>query len=193
MIKRREFIAGLGSAVAWPVVVQAQRGEQVRRVGVLSYGGDPTGTFLLFRGELQKLGWIVGRNLQIDVRLSDGNLQRVSTYAAELVKLAPDVIVTTFGADLRAAQEETKTIPIVFAGAGDPVAYGMLKNVARPEGNITGFARSFSSLGQKWLQLLKEAAPSLKWVAFLEAHPPCALRWRTGIRVASKRHFDKLK
>jgi len=68
-----------------------------------------------------------------------------------------------------------------------------VKNVARPEGNITGFARSFSSLGQKWLQLLKEAAPSLKWVAFLEAHPPCALRWRTGIRVASKRHFDKLK
>ena len=84
------------------------------------------------------------------------------------MKLAPDVIVTTFGADLRAAQEKTKTIPIVFAGAGDPVTYGMLKNVAHPEGNITGFASSFSLLGEKWLQLLKEVAPSLKRVAFLD-------------------------
>jgi putative ABC transport system substrate-binding protein len=122
----------------------------------------------VFLGELQKLGWMEGRNLRLDVRLSDGNLQRVSSNAAELVKLAPDVIVTTFGADLRAAQEETKTIPILFAGAGDPVAYGMLKNVARPEGNITGFASSFSLLGEKWLQLLKEVAPSLKRVAFLD-------------------------
>jgi putative tryptophan/tyrosine transport system substrate-binding protein len=168
-MRRRDFIAGLGGAAAWPVAARAQRGEQVRRVGVLSYGGDATGEFLtVFRGELQKFGWIEGRNLRLDVRLSDGNLQRVSTNAAELVKLAPDVIVTTFGADLRAAQEETKSIPIVFAGAGDPVEYGMLKNVARPEGNITGFASSFSLLGEKWLQLLKEVAPSLKRVAFLD-------------------------
>ena len=165
---RRDFIAGLGSAVAaWPVLSRAQQGERVRRVGVLSLAAteadDPFMRKLIYE-ELQKLGWVEGRNLRLDYRFAVG-LDRIRAAAADLVRLAPDVIFTPGGETFAAVQQETRTIPIVFT-AGD-VTDGRVKNIARPEGNATGFAAAFGSLGGKWLELLKEAAPNVTRVAFL--------------------------
>jgi putative ABC transport system substrate-binding protein len=166
-LRRREFIAGLGSAVAaWPVLSRAQQGERVRRVGVLSLGteADQLALRKLIYEELQKLGWVEGRNLRLDYRFAVG-LDRIRAAAADLVRLAPDVIFTPSGVTFAAVQQETRTIPIVFE-AGD-VADGRVNNIARPEGNATGFASAFSSFGGKWLELLKEAAPNVTRVAFL--------------------------
>jgi putative ABC transport system substrate-binding protein len=166
-LRRREFIAGLGSAVAArPVLSRAQQGERVRRVGVLVAPATEADSAIfrkLTYEELQKLGWIEGRNLRLDIRFA--SLDRIPAAAADLVRLAPDVIFTPSGVAFAAAQQETRTIPIVFA-AGD-VADGRVNNVARPEGNAMGFASAFSSFGGKWLELLKEAAPNVTRVAFL--------------------------
>ena len=168
---RRDFIAGLGSAVAaWPVLSRAQQGERVRRVGVLSLAAteaDPLGLRKLIYEELQKLGWIEGRNLRLDSRrVAPSDLNRLRTEAAELVRLAPDVVFAAGGVAFAAVQQETRKIPIVFL-SGDVADAGMVKNIARPEGNATGFAAGFSSLGGKWLELLKEAAPNVTRVAYL--------------------------
>jgi putative ABC transport system substrate-binding protein len=167
MIGRRDFIAGLGGTAAWPFAARAQQGDRMRRIGVLSFGEEADSPFLPpMRKELQKLGWTEGRNLQVEFR-GGGDRDRIRDGAADLVRLAPDVIVAIAGAALVAVQQETKSIPIVFLGAGDPAETGTVKNSARPEGNATGFANAFGSLGGKWLQLLKEAAPNIKRVAFL--------------------------
>jgi putative ABC transport system substrate-binding protein len=169
-LRRREFIAALGGAVtAWPLAARAQQGERVRRVGFLGFGENSFSSDMLkvVRDELQKLGWTEGRNLRLDVRFGDGDVARTRAYAAELVKLAPDVIVTLSRIPTRAAQQETKTIPIVFVGTGDPVGDGVVKNAAHPEGNITGFANSFGALGSKRVELLKEAVPKITRVAHL--------------------------
>ena len=165
-MRRRDFIEGLGSAVAaWPVLSRAQQGERVRRVGVLLRVVGPLGLQKLIYEELQKLGWIEGRNLRLDYRFGVA-LDRIRAAAADLVRLGPDVIFTPSGVTFDAVQHETRTIPIVF-GAGDVAGNGRVKNIARPEGNATGFAAAFSSLGGKWLELLKEAAPNVTRVAFL--------------------------
>jgi putative tryptophan/tyrosine transport system substrate-binding protein len=173
-MKRRVFIAGLGSAMAWPLATRAQQGERVRRVGLLTNAELEIVTRgqgqKLFLDELQKLGWVEGRNLRLDVRFGAGDDTQTGVVAADLVKLAPDVIVTTTGVALRTVLQETKTVPIVFLGAGDPVQTGMFRNLAHPEGNATGFANAFESLGGKWLELLKEVAPNITRVLFL--HPP---------------------
>jgi putative tryptophan/tyrosine transport system substrate-binding protein len=170
-MRRREFIAAIGTAtVARPFAARAQQGERVRRVGVLMLGEpDQPPVFLqVMRDELQKLGWIEDRNLRLEVRfVGAGDVDRARAAATDLVRLAPDVIVPVSGAALVATQQETKTIPIVFVGAGDPFETGRVKNIARPEGNATGFANAFGSLGEKWLQLLKEAAPNITRVAYL--------------------------
>ena len=162
-MKRRQFITLLSSAAAWPVLARAQQGERVRRVGFLGFNEESVSSDMLkvIRDELQKLGWTEGRNLRLDVRFGGGDVARTRAYAAELVKLAPDVIVTVGLIPRRAAQQETKTIPIVFIGSGDPVGVGVVKNAAHPEGNITGFANSFGSLGAKRVELLKEAVPKI--------------------------------
>jgi putative ABC transport system substrate-binding protein len=169
-MKRREFIAGLGAA-AWPIVARAQQGERVRRLGVLFLFAESDERSVTYqkviRDELARLGWIEGRNLRLDFRYGGGDINRMHTYAAELVKLAPDVIFAQSGAALFFLQQATTTIPIVIAGGGDFVAQGIVKNVARPEGNITGFTANFNTLGSKWLELLKEAAPNLARAAFL--------------------------
>ncbi len=167
-MKRRQFIAWLGSGAAWPLAARAQQDERVRRIGVLSFGPEsgPPGAKVL-RDELQKLGWIDGRNLRLDFRFGAGDVNRTRADAAELVKLKPDVIITAFAPSLRFAQQETKSIPIVFAGGGDPVESGTVQSPARPEGNITGFPSAFVSLGSKWLELLKEAAPNITRVGNL--------------------------
>jgi putative tryptophan/tyrosine transport system substrate-binding protein len=172
-MKRREFIARLGAAggyAAMPRFARAQQDKRVRRVAVLTAGVETTGTTSgerLFRDELQKLGWTEGRNLRLDFRFGSGDATQTGALAADLVQLAPDVIVTLYGAALRAVQQQTKTIPIVFIGAGDPAGTGTVRNTARPEGNATGFANAFGSLGGKWLELLKEAAPNITRVAHL--------------------------
>ena len=152
MIRRREFITLLGGAAAsWPLAARAQ--QVVRRVGVLMpRTADSTSivTFLKFlRDALQKLGWIEDRNLRLDVRYAAGDANLFRSYAAELVSLKPDVIVTAGLPVTRAVQQQTQTIPIVFTGVGDPVAAGIVKSLAHPEGNATGITNGVFFAGRQ--------------------------------------------
>ena len=174
-MKRREFITLLGGAAAVPALLaprpaRAQRGERARRIGVLFplAADDPLvqtryGAFL--QG-LQQLGWVIGRNVQIDARwaIAVADLRR---HAAELVALAPDVILANGGSAVTALMQATRTVPIVFPIATDPVGAGFVDNLARPGGNITGFMNFEYGMGGKWLELLKQVAPKLKRVAVL--------------------------
>jgi putative tryptophan/tyrosine transport system substrate-binding protein len=124
-MRRREFIAGLGGAATWLRAAWAQQGERVRRVGVLTFSGDTD--IRTFRDNLEQLDWIEGRNLRLDFRFGNGDAQ-TRIFAADLVQLAPDVIVGTYGVAVRAVQQHTKTIPIVAAGGGDLVGNGTVRN-----------------------------------------------------------------
>jgi putative ABC transport system substrate-binding protein len=170
-MRRREFIAGLGSTAAWPVAARAQQGERMRRIGVLMGLNvtDPEGKPRLsaFTQALADLGWTDGRNLRMDVRWGSGDINQIRTFAQELVGLQPDIVVTNATPPTIAVQSETRTIPIVFANVGDPVASGIVARLDRPSGNITGFALYEGSLGGKWLELLSEIAPGLKRVAIM--------------------------
>jgi putative ABC transport system substrate-binding protein len=163
-MKRREFIAGLGSVAAWPVVAWAQQPERMRRIGSLIGGRGPDDPdvkerYTLFLQRLQQLGWIEGRNVRIDARWSPGNnADTYRKYAAELAALAPDVIL---------ALQATRTVPIVFAGVPDPVGAGFVESLARPGGNATGFMFFEYSISAKWLELLKQIAPTVTRVAVL--------------------------
>ena len=175
MIRRRDFITLLGGATTWPLAARAQQAEPLRRVGVLSFAAESDPLLRSMGKELEKLGWIEGRNLRVEYRFAAGDLDRTRNFAADLVRLAPEVIVTYFGAAFDALQTETRIIPIVFLG-GDPIESGYVKNAAHPEGNATGFASAFGSLGSKWLELLKEIAPTVTRVAFLPRNPNSAYR-----------------
>jgi putative ABC transport system substrate-binding protein len=166
---RREFIAGLGSAAAWPLVAaRAQQGERIRRVGVLLVGDDDNrGVVGALREELAKLGWAEGRNLRLEVRFGANDEERIRAFAAELVGIAPEVIVSVGGAPARMLQRQTQTIPIVIGGGGDMFANGFVKDLAHPEGNTTGISNLFQSIGGKWVELLKEAVPQLKRVGYI--------------------------
>jgi putative tryptophan/tyrosine transport system substrate-binding protein len=170
MIKRRQFIAGLGSAAAWPMVARAQQ-ERVRHIGVLMPGdeNDPRvkSTLTAFAQALDEWSWTDGRNVRMDIRWGRGDFNRMRGLAQELVGLQPDVILTRTTAATVAVQRETRTIPIVFANVGDPVATGLVARLDHPSGNITGFANFEASLGGKWLELLSEIAPGLKRVAIM--------------------------
>jgi putative ABC transport system substrate-binding protein len=171
MIRRREFIAGLGGSAAWPLAARAQQGNRVRRIGVLVPGdeNDPPykSRVSAFTQALADLGWADGRNVRMDLRWGGGDINRIRAFAQELVGLQPDVILTNTTAPIVALQRETRTIPIVFASAADPVATGIVARLDRPSGNITGFATSEASLGGKWLELLSEIAPGLKRAAIM--------------------------
>src|SRR5262249_59221503 len=154
---------------AWSLDVRAQQAERVRRIGIL-WSGDATEGVVsaqqgALREELAKLGWIEGRKVQFDVRYSADDPNRIRAYADELVGLGPDVIVASSSPVARAVLERTRTIPVVFINVGDPVASGLLKNIARPEGNATGITNQYQLLGGKWVELLKEAAPRTARVA----------------------------
>jgi putative ABC transport system substrate-binding protein len=170
-INRRETITLLGGAAAWPLAARAQQGERMRRIGVLMPGDENDPLFRTrlsaFAQALGELGWTDGRNVRIDVRRIGGNTNRMRALAQELVGLQPDIIVANGGAPTAALQRETRTIPIVFASTGDPVANGLVERLDRPGGNVTGFANNEASLGGKWLELLTEIAPGLKRVAFM--------------------------
>jgi putative tryptophan/tyrosine transport system substrate-binding protein len=161
-MKRRQFIAGLGSAAAWAVAARAQQGDRVRRIGVLMLGGenDPVHAFTQ---ALAGLGWTDGRNVRVDLRGAGADINRMRALAQELVGLQPDIILVTGGLPATVAvQRATRTIPIVFVGGGDPVAGGIVARLDRPNGNTTGFASWEPSMGGKWLELLSEITPELK-------------------------------
>ena len=179
-MKRRDFIILLGgTAVARPLAARAQQAERVRRVGVLSFAAESNPSSQLIRKmaeELEKLGWIEGRNLRIEYRFAAGDLDRMRDFAADLVSLAPEAIVAASGVAIRFLQTETRIIPIVFLEAGDPIENGYVKNATHPEGNTTGFGSAFASFGSKWLELLKEIAPTVTRVAFLPRNPNSSYR-----------------
>jgi putative tryptophan/tyrosine transport system substrate-binding protein len=172
VIGRREFITLLGgTAAAWPLGASAQQSERMRRLGVLmnSTADDAVSQDRLtaFVQGLQELGWTVGRNLQIDYRWGAGNVERYRTFAAELVALTPDILVTVGAPAVEALQRATRTVPIVFTSVTDPVGGGLVASLARPGGNTTGFTLSEYGLSGKWLELLKEIAPRVMRTAVL--------------------------
>src|SRR6266478_6083138 len=170
-MRRREFITLLGGAVAWSIGARAQQGARMQRIGVLM--GYPEGdrqaeaNVTALRQGLETLGWIEGRNLQIDYRWAGADPDKARAFAKELVGLAPDVIVPSTNQVTRIVQQETRTIPVVFAFVGDPVGSGFVASLARPGRNITGFANFENSIGGKWLELLKEIAPRGERVGFI--------------------------
>jgi putative tryptophan/tyrosine transport system substrate-binding protein len=170
-MKRREFVAGLGGAVAWPLAVRAQQGDRVRRIGVLTAfdKNDPAVKTRLsaFTQALADFGWTDGRNARIELRGYGVDTNRIRALAQELVGLQPDIIVTNSTPPTVAVQRETRTIPIVFANVSDPVADGIVPRLDRPGGNITGFAVFEATLGGKWLELLSGVAPGLKRAAIM--------------------------
>jgi putative ABC transport system substrate-binding protein len=172
MIARREFITLLGgAAVSWPLAARAQQSERMRRIGVLmnlpSDNSEGMARLAAFLQGLQELGWTVGRNVQIDYRWGSPDADRIRKDAAELLVLAPDVILSSATPTVGALQQATRTVPIVFALVADPVGAGFVETLARPGGHMTGFAAAMGSLAGKWLGLLKEAVPNLSRVGIL--------------------------
>jgi putative tryptophan/tyrosine transport system substrate-binding protein len=158
-MKRRQFITLLGGAAAWPVATQAQQAGRVKRIGLLMTidASDPEVQLRLAalnRG-LQDLGWIDGRSIRIDYCWAGSDADRMRTCAAELVDLAPDVVLAHTPPAVVALQNETETIPIVFMQGGDPVSAGLVQSLANPGGNITGFSSFEYAMGEKWLELVK--------------------------------------
>jgi putative ABC transport system substrate-binding protein len=169
MIHKREFITLVGgAAAAWPLAARGQQRERVRRVAFLSVGADDVSNQTsAFRDALAKLGWVEGSNLHIEIRFSGDSDAETRKHAAELLALAPDVIVTRGGFATGVMQQLTQTIPIVTAGAGDLISSGVIKDMAHPEGNVTGVTNRVRSIEGKLLELLREAAPGLRRIAVL--------------------------
>jgi len=171
-MQRREFITLLsGAAMAWPLAAHAQQTERVRRIGVLIpfTATDPEAKArnVVFEQSLQQLGWTVGRDLQIDYRSPGGEAASIRRSAAELVALAPDLIMTVGSATMGPVQQATRTIPIVFVNLADPVGAGFVQSLARPGGNATGFTNFEYSMSGKWVELLKQIAPYVTRAAVL--------------------------
>ena len=170
-MNRREFILALGGvAVAWPLAARAQQPERMRRIGVLAPtapdDAEAQTRFAALRQGLQRFGWIEGRNLQIDARWGAGDAGAIGSAATELAALAPDVIVAS-GSAAAAILQATRTVPIVFVSVPDPVGSGFVESLAQPGGNATGFIMFEYGLSAKWLELLKEIAPSVTRAAVL--------------------------
>jgi putative tryptophan/tyrosine transport system substrate-binding protein len=170
-MNRRHFIALVGGAAAWPLAARAQQREKVRRIGMLMpyAANDPQVQIrnAAFLQGLQQLGWTVGQNVQIDYRWSGGNMDDTRRYAAELVALAPDLIFAPGSATVRPLQQATRSVPIVFVLVVDPVGSGFVNSLARPGGNATGFTSYDYGIGAKWLEVLKEIAPSVTRAAVI--------------------------
>jgi putative tryptophan/tyrosine transport system substrate-binding protein len=174
-VKRREFIAGLGGAAAWPLAARAQQGQRTRRIGALMpYAeNDPDSQIrimALLQG-LDRLGWTVGRNVAIDIRWNIFDVDRARAAAVELLALAPDVMLANGISAVQGVLPVTRTVPVVFTLVTEPVAQGFVESLAHPGGNLTGFSYLAPTLGGKWLDLLKEIAPLVTRVAFIINHP----------------------
>ena len=171
-MQRREFVMLLGAAAAtWPLAAGAQQQERMRRVGILTGIAGEDAQFkariAAFMQELQKLGWAEGRNVRMDIRAGAGNLATTRKYAAELVALAPDVIVVAGTTPVTLLLEATHTVPIIFTIVVDPMGAGFVSRLSRPDGNATGFMMFDYSLSGKWVELLKQVAPNVTQVAVL--------------------------
>ena len=194
-MRRREFIAILGTALAAPHgIVFAQ--DRMRRVGVLlsQFDGseEAKDRIAAIQEGLLKSGWIEGRNIRIDMRYSGGSVERMRANAAELVQLGPDVLFASATSSLAALQKATGIIPIVFAQVTDPVGAGFVKSLARPGGNITGFTQHEFSIGIKWLELLKELAPQISHVAVIyDPQNPATAGYLSAIKTGGL-HFQVL-
>jgi putative ABC transport system substrate-binding protein len=190
-MKRRAFITLLGgAAVAWPLAARSEQVDRLRRIGVLTgfSENDPEGQrrVTAFLARLRELGWTDGRNVHIEYRWGAGDASRIRAYAAELVRLGPDVILVNSSSVLRPLQQETRSIPIVFVQVSDPVVSGFVASLAHPDGNITGFTPAETSMGGKLLEVLKEVAPRTNVVAIIlsSASPAGAAIWRAAEAVA---------
>jgi putative ABC transport system substrate-binding protein len=170
-MKRRAFIGLLVGAAAWPLAARAQQATGMRRIGVLmnlaSDDAEGQARLAAFHQGLQQLGWTVGRNVQIDYRWGAGNADYIRKFAAELVALAPDVILSTGSPSVATLQQATPTVPVVFVTVVDPVSSGFVDSLARPGGNVTGFTLYEYSISGKWLALLKEIAPGMTRAAVI--------------------------
>jgi putative ABC transport system substrate-binding protein len=170
-IRRREFITLLGGAAAWPLAARAQQGERIRRIGVLTLYSqtDHEGQTRIaaFLDTLQRLGWTDRRNVRIEYRWAGGDADREKVFAAELVRSTPDVIVVAGWTALAELKRLTSMIPIVFTQVSEPVSSGFVASLARPGGNISGFENFETTIGGKWLGVLKEIAPDMRRVAVL--------------------------
>jgi ABC-type uncharacterized transport system substrate-binding protein len=169
-MRRREFITLFGGAIAWPLAARAQQDERMRRIGILmpfAEDDDAKARLAVFTKALESLGWTAGRNLQIDVRWTGFDDNRLRSYVSELVATAPDVILTETNRAVSALRQSTGTVPIVFVLAIDPVGAGNVTSLARPGGNATGFLLFEYSISGKWLELLKQIAPGVTRVAVL--------------------------
>ena len=171
-MRRREFITFIGSVAAtWPPAARAQQGERVRRIGALMSraADDPQGQAGLaaFKQGLEQFGWSDGRNVRVDTRWGEDDAERDRKYAAELVELGPDVILAIGSLSVTSLERVTQSLPIVFAAVGDPVAAGFVETPARPGGNTTGFMLFEYSLSGKWVELLKQIAPTVTRITVL--------------------------
>ena len=184
-MRRREFIGVLGGAAAWPVVARAQQRDRVRRIGVvMAYAeSDPNAQMLVaaFRDEMQRLGWFEGNNLQIDFRYAADNQARIRALAIELLGKSPDLMVSNSNVVTAILQSEVRTIPLVFVSVSDPEGSGFVTNLARPTGNVTGFANFQPSMGSKWLEMLRQIAPTINRVGLmLHPEPPNVGYWKSA-------------
>jgi putative ABC transport system substrate-binding protein len=170
-MKRREFITLLGGAAAWPLTARAQQPKRMRRIVVFPLGAesDPEAQAYVsaLRQGLEKLGWVTGQNIRIDHRWITDDVSRMRADVAEVVALAPEVIVSGGTQATGELQKNTRAIPTIFVQVSDPLASGLVQSLAHPEGNITGFSAYESSIGGKWLELLKEIAPSISQILIL--------------------------
>ena len=171
-MKRREFITLLGgAAVAWPLAARAQQGQRVRRIGVLMglVASDPEAQSRVaaFEHALRELGWVKGRNLWIEYRWAGGGENDLRNHAAELLAIAPDLILANSTPVTAALREQSQVVPIVFTQVTDPVGQGLVPNLAHPGGNLTGFTSFEFSIGTKWLEALKQTAPHVTRVALV--------------------------
>jgi putative ABC transport system substrate-binding protein len=171
LLRRRDFIAVSTGAAAWALAGHAQQSERIRRVGVLISFPERDALakayVTAFAQPLEHLGWIQGKNIQLDYRFASGDPTLLNAYAAELVGLAPDALLASTAPAVIALRQQTRTIPIVFATVADPVGQGFVQSLARPGGNLTGFSSYDGALIGKWLQLLKEIAPNVTRVAVI--------------------------
>jgi putative ABC transport system substrate-binding protein len=170
-MRRRDFITLLGGGAAWPFTARGQQGERMRRVGVLMAEGenDPQSRAraAALQRALARLGWIVGRNIQLDYRHAEGDLERTKIESAALLTLRPDVVIAVASTATRVLQEATSSVPIVFIGISEPVTQGFVASLARPGGNITGFTNLEWTFGAKWLEMLRDIAPTVSRVGVM--------------------------
>jgi putative ABC transport system substrate-binding protein len=192
-MRRRDLITLVGGAAAWPLGVRAQQPDRMRRIGVLLMGwpesdSEAKTNVATFREGLQKLGWLEGHNIRIDTRwATPADAESVQRFAKQLVALQPDLILSRNTPTTVALLHETRTIPVIFGSVADPIGSSFVASFARPGGNATGFVAMESSLGSKWLELLKEIAPRVSRVAVLfnPAMAPYAEYWLNSFKAAA--------